>query len=107
MITHNNEFCSELCPETWVLERGEDHIARIETKGDKEWMAQKEAEAVSGEKITHIVDAAGNETKLKDNKKLDRKEVKRLQKELKQAEKEGNDDLVGELIERLTLGGAM
>merc|ERR1712022_21166 len=24
MITHNNDFCSKLCPETWVLERKED-----------------------------------------------------------------------------------
>merc|ERR1712137_22812 len=33
MITHNNEFCSQLCPETWVLEN---HSLNL--KGDPEWM---------------------------------------------------------------------
>jgi ABC-type multidrug transport system ATPase subunit len=105
MITHNNEFCSALCPETWILERGEDHIARIETKGDADWMAAKEAEMVSSEKMETMIDASGNETKLKDNRKLDRKEIKRLQKEIKAAEAAGDIDLAGELEERLQEGG--
>lgn len=33
MITHNNEFCSQLCPETWVVENG-----RLDCRGDPEWM---------------------------------------------------------------------
>jgi len=103
MITHNNEFCSALCPETWILERGADHIGRIETKGDADWMAKKEAETVNSEKMDTVIDAAGNETKLKETKALDRKEKKRLEKELKKALKDGNDDLAAELEERLGL----
>jgi energy-coupling factor transporter ATP-binding protein EcfA2 len=34
MITHNIEFCSALCPETWILKKGEDDTVRIENKGD-------------------------------------------------------------------------
>ena len=33
MITHNNEFCYKLCPETWVMDAG-----HLETKGDADWM---------------------------------------------------------------------
>jgi len=103
MITHNNEFCSALCPETWILEKGEDGIARIETKGDAEWMKKKEAETVTAQIQETFFDAAGNETKIEmdDNKPIDRKEKKRLMAELKAAKKAGNDDLVAELEDRL------
>merc|ERR1719488_340356 len=38
MITHNDAFCRQLCPERWVLEAG-----RMNTEGDVEWMnKQKE-----------------------------------------------------------------
>ena len=40
MITHNNEFCSALCPETWLMEKADDGIARCNCKGDAEWMAK-------------------------------------------------------------------
>merc|ERR1712182_40003 len=33
MITHNNEFCSKLCPETWLLQGG-----RLDCQGDAAWM---------------------------------------------------------------------
>merc|ERR1719201_826428 len=33
MITHNNEFCSKLCPETWLLQGG-----RLDCQGDAQWM---------------------------------------------------------------------
>ena len=97
MITHNNEFCSALCPETWILEKGDDMIARIETKGDAEWMKKKENEVQTSVKMEEMVDGAGNVTKLEDNKKLDRKEKKRLQKELKQAKKMGDQDKIDEI----------
>jgi len=102
MITHNNEFCSALCPETWILEKGPDGIARIETKGDAEWMKKKEAEAISVQIQEVVVDAAGNETAVElADKPLDRKEKKALEKQLKAAKKAGDDDLVAELEERL------
>jgi elongation factor 3 len=102
MITHNNEFCSALCPETWILEKGEDGIARIETKGDAEWMKKKEAETVTVQIQEVVVDAAGNESKVEvADKPLDRKEKKALMKQLKAAKKAGDDDLVAELEEKL------
>eukprot|EP00899_Mesostigma_viride_P016691 jgi/Mesvir1/25022/Mv16966-RA.8 len=36
MITHNNDFCSQLCPETWVLENG-----LLNCKGDVAWMSKQ------------------------------------------------------------------
>jgi energy-coupling factor transporter ATP-binding protein EcfA2 len=37
MITHNNEFCSALCPETWLMAKSPvDGIARCNCKGDAE-----------------------------------------------------------------------
>jgi hypothetical protein len=41
MITHNNEFCSALCPETWLVENN-----TVNLKGDPEWMKQ-----VANEKV--------------------------------------------------------
>merc|ERR1719276_721216 len=38
IISHNNEFCSKLCPETWIMAPDENGIGRLETKGDPEWM---------------------------------------------------------------------
>ncbi|KAL7545424.1 hypothetical protein ACHAWF_008773 [Thalassiosira exigua] len=37
MITHGNEFCSKLCPETWVMDAG-----HLEMKGDAEWMLKQD-----------------------------------------------------------------
>merc|ERR1712226_1687854 len=64
MITHNNEFCSQLCPETWVMDAG-----RLETKGDTDWMLKQDTKIQEQEQISHITDAAGNEIKIKGPKK--------------------------------------
>merc|ERR1712127_886796 len=58
MITHNNEFCSQLCPETWVMDAG-----HLETKGDADWMLKQDEKIDQQEQITEVVDAAGNVTK--------------------------------------------
>jgi elongation factor 3 len=47
MITHNNEFCSALCPETWLMQKHDDGIARCNCKGDADWMTKKSKEAVT------------------------------------------------------------
>merc|ERR1712183_478221 len=66
MITHNNEFCSKLCRETWVMDAG-----HLETKGDIDWMLKQD-------------------TKLKgQKKKLSKKEEKQMIKKLKKKIKEG------------------
>merc|ERR1712174_32978 len=82
MITHNNEFCSKLCPETWVMDAG-----HLETKGDAEWMLKQDTKIDDQQQLT---DAAGNVTKLKgQKKKLSKKEEKQLIKKLKKKIKEG------------------
>jgi len=82
MITHNNEFCKELCPETWVVEAG-----RVTAHGDADWMAK----ALKGQTIStgggneapdEVVDANGNVRKIKKGKKKGRS-----RKDLKKAAK--------------------
>merc|ERR1712194_920595 len=78
MITHNNEFCSQLCPETWVMDSG-----HLETKGDADWMLKQDEKVEALEQITEVVDAAGNVSKVK--------EEKQMMKKIKAKLKEGQD----------------
>merc|ERR1712051_947503 len=79
MITHNNDFCSQLCPETWVMDAG-----HLETKGDADWMLKQDTKIEQNQAISEVTDAAGNVTKLKkQKKKLSKKEEKQLIKKLK------------------------
>ena len=56
MITHNNEFCSALCPETWLMAKDEtDGIARCNCKGDAEWMNK-----MSKKEVTERYDKNGD-----------------------------------------------
>merc|ERR1712244_78440 len=85
MITHNNEFCSKLCPETWVMDAG-----HLETKGDADWMLKQDTKIEDQQQITEMTDAAGNVTKVKAQKKaLSKKEQKQLLKKIKMKLKEG------------------
>merc|ERR1712232_1129736 len=85
MITHNNEFCSKLCPETWVMDSG-----HLETKGDADWMLKQDTKIEEQQQITEVTDAAGNVTQLKgQKKKLSKKEEKQLVKRIKKKLKEG------------------
>merc|ERR1719384_230937 len=87
MITHNNEFCSKLCPETWVMDAG-----HLETKGDADWMLKQDTKIEDQQQITEMTDAAGNVTKVKgQKKKLSKKEEKALVKRLKAKIKNGED----------------
>jgi len=87
MITHNNEFCSQLCPETWVMDAG-----HLETKGDADWMLKQDTKIQDQQQITHVTDAAGNTSKVKQQKKkLSKKEVKQRVKKIKQMLKDGID----------------
>merc|ERR1712060_541533 len=76
MITHNDAFCSQLCPERWVLEAG-----RLNTEGDVEWMTKAAEQAVEFERVEEMVDASGNKLQIK--KKLNAKEKKKKMKEIK------------------------
>eukprot|EP00571_Detonula_confervacea_P010678 CAMPEP_0172308082 /NCGR_PEP_ID=MMETSP1058-20130122/8787_1 /TAXON_ID=83371 /ORGANISM="Detonula confervacea, Strain CCMP 353" /LENGTH=1039 /DNA_ID=CAMNT_0013020431 /DNA_START=113 /DNA_END=3232 /DNA_ORIENTATION=+ len=87
IISHNNEFCSKLCPETWVMDAG-----HLETKGDAEWMLKQDTKIDSQEQLSEVTDGAGNVTKLKgQKKKLSKKEEKNMVKKIKSKLKEGAD----------------
>jgi len=79
IISHNNEFCSKLCPETWVMDAG-----HLETKGDAEWMLNQDTKIQESQQITEMVDAAGNVSKVKgQKKKLSKKDEKAMIKKIK------------------------
>jgi len=79
MITHNNEFCSQLCPETWVMDSG-----HLETKGDADWMLNQDSKISEQKQITEVTDAAGNVSKVKgQKKKMSKKEEKQMVKRIK------------------------
>jgi len=85
MITHNNEFCSKLCPETWVMDSG-----HLETKGDAEWMLKQDTKIEDQQQLAEVTDAAGNVSKVKgQKKKLSKKEEKQMVKKIKGKLKEG------------------
>jgi elongation factor 3 len=102
MISHNAEFYEALCPEKWILESG-----RLTVMG-AEWMeevekARKKAEKLAKKTLSFDkanaeakVDALGNviEEKAEDNTKDmsdkdKKKEIKNLQKQIKDARKKG------------------
>jgi len=86
IISHNNEFCSKLCPETWVMDSG-----HLETKGDAEWMLKQDTKIDDQQQLTEVTDAAGNVSKLKGaQKKLSKKEEKQLVKKIKKKLKDGD-----------------
>merc|ERR1712038_2211111 len=85
MITHNNEFCSKLCPETWVMDAG-----HLETKGDADWMLKQDTKIEDQQQIQDMTDAAGNKIEIKaQKKKLSKKEEKQLIKKIKNKIKNG------------------
>jgi len=87
MITHNNEFCSKLCPETWVMDAG-----YLETKGDADWMLKQDTKIDDQQQITEMTDAAGNVKKVKGGKKkLSKKQEKQMMKKIKAKLKEGQE----------------
>jgi elongation factor 3 len=81
MITHNNDFCSKLCPETWVMEKKEDGIGHLDCRGDPEWMKNAMSEKTEFKAMEECVDAFGNTVKVKAPKKvLSRQEKKKRAK---------------------------
>ncbi len=118
MISHNSEFYEALCPEKWILESG-----RLTVMG-AEWMEEVEKARKKAEKLAKRtlnfdsanaevkVDALGNviEEKVVDNTKNmsdkeKKKELKNLQKQLKDGQKNGtlSDEQILELEDRIEL----
>merc|ERR1712127_994253 len=87
IISHNNEFCSKLCPETWVMDSG-----HLETKGDAEWMLKQDTKIEDQQQLEEMTDAAGNKVVAQTGpKKLSKKEEKQLIKKIKKKIKDGID----------------
>jgi len=85
IISHNNEFVSKLCPETWVMDAG-----HLETKGDADWMLKQDTKIEDQQQLTEMTDAAGNKIEIKqEKKKLSKKEEKALVKKIKNKIKNG------------------
>jgi elongation factor 3 len=85
IISHNNEFVSKLCPETWVMDAG-----HLETKGDADWMLKQDTKIEDQQQLKEMTDAAGNKVEIKQaKKKLSKKEEKQLVKRIKAKIKNG------------------
>jgi elongation factor 3 len=85
IISHNNEFVSKLCPETWVMDAG-----HLETKGDSDWMLNQDTKISDSQQLQEVTDAAGNKVEMKvEAKKLSKKEEKVLVKKIKGKIKNG------------------
>jgi elongation factor 3 len=85
IISHNNQFVSKLCPETWVMDAG-----HLETKGDAEWMLKQDTKIDDQQQLAEMTDAAGNKVEMKqEKKKLSKKEEKVAIKKIKQKIKDG------------------
>jgi len=89
MITHNSQFCDDLCPEVWHLENN-----TLNRKGDAAWMHQDQKIEEKKQALT-AVDKFGNTIQLK--KQYTAKEQKKrdkLRKRInKQRKKEGLEPL--------------
>jgi len=87
IISHNNEFVSTLCPETWVMDAG-----HLETKGDADWMLKQDTKIDDNQQLADMTDAAGNKVVAETGpKKLSKKEIKQLVKKIKGKIKNGED----------------
>jgi elongation factor 3 len=85
IISHNNEFVSKLCPETWLMDAG-----HLETKGDADWMLKQDTKIQDQQQLTEMVDAAGNKVEVKqEKKKMSKKEEKQYIKKIKAKIKNG------------------
>merc|ERR1711966_57596 len=73
LISHNREFTENVCPERWVVEDG-----RLVREGDvaKDEKLDLEANAAPDE----VTDSLGNVIKVKKEKKLTARELKKLEK---------------------------
>jgi len=87
IISHNNEFVSQLCPEEWVMDAG-----HMTTRGESGWMDRQDDKMVAQEQITTMTDALGNTTEIKqEKKKMTKVEEKKYIKALRKKIKDGED----------------
>lgn len=75
IITHDEQFCNSICKEIWVIEN-----CILNIKGDPEWMQNALKTKVETKVEEEMIDANGNVMKVKQPKKLSRKEKLQRQK---------------------------
>merc|ERR1712063_117956 len=77
MITHNSQFCDNLCPVVWHLQNN-----TLDVKGDAEWMAEAARQAIKVDVIdeSDMVDKFGNTIVVEKKKKLTKKQELKLKK---------------------------
>ena len=63
----------------------------LNTEGDLEWMDKIAKQEVGFEQVDDMIDATGNEVKIKRKKKLTAKDKKKLMKQIKQKIEDGYD----------------
>ncbi len=63
----------------------------MNTEGDVEWMESLMKASVDFVQVEEMVDASGNEVKLKSKKKLNAKEKKKMMKQIREKIKNGED----------------
>jgi elongation factor 3 len=89
MITHNSQFCDNLCPVVWHLQNN-----TLDVKGDAEWMAEAARAAIVVDKIdeSDMVDRFGNTVELVKKKVYSKKELKQKKlRRLKRFKETGED----------------
>jgi elongation factor 3 len=92
IISHNNEFVSQLCPEEWVMDAG-----HLQTRGEVGWMLRQDDKISDAPVLTEMVDALGNVTEIKGpKKKLSKRDekaaIKIIQKKLKAGQELDEDE---------------
>lgn len=79
IISHHNEFVSTICTEEWIMEAG-----HLTTKGESgAWMDTKNDNIEEQAAIETMTDARGNIDKVKQKKKMTRREENMLIKKLR------------------------
>jgi len=89
MITHNSQFCDNLCPVVWHLINN-----TLNVKGDAEWMAEAAKEKIVVQTIdeSEMVDRFGNTVDIKKTKTKSKRELKlKKQRRLKRLKETGED----------------
>ena len=91
IISHNSEFVSQLCPEEWVMDAG-----HLTTRGEVGWMSRQDDKIADQAVITTMTDALGNETEVKQKKKMSKREekvrLKVITKKIKDGEELDDDE---------------
>jgi len=73
IISHNNEFVSQLCPEEWVMDAG-----HLQTRGEVGWMLRQDDKISDAPVITEMTDALVTPVKSKLPRRSCPRETRRL-----------------------------